>query len=79
VSPPVWKLIVAQIVKNSLSFMELEEGSLPCSQEPDVCPIKINPVYIIKFYFSKIHFNLYWMCVATSTQSSWPFTAVTYC
>jgi hypothetical protein len=43
----------------SQHFIELE-GSLPCSQEPPLVPIlgQIDPIHIIPFCTSKIHFNI---------------------
>jgi hypothetical protein len=51
-------------------FME-PEGSLPCSQDPQLVPIlsQINPIHAMPSYLSKIHFNI--VHPPTSWSSQW--------
>jgi hypothetical protein len=58
------KLIVAQLVKNDLTFVQAK-GSLPCSQESTMVPI-LNP-----HYFSKIWVHSNFILPSTSRSSKW--------
>ena len=54
----IWKLTVAQMVKNPPHFKEFV-GSPTCSNVPATCPVlsQTNPVHVLPAYFCTRHFR----------------------